>query len=87
MLLKRKMRIRAREIARANYVHQKGTRDLTVLNAVASSKREIKDELGTGIIASILISLMIKLATKYIMQWAEDNLFSYHVPEQFEEAR
>ena len=86
-MLKRNLRIRAREIARANYVHQKGTRNVTVINAVAGSRRQIKDELGTGIIATLLISLMIKLATKYIMQWAEDNLFSCHVPEQFEEAR
>ena len=86
-MLRLKLRVRAREIARANYVNQKGTRNVTVINAVAGSRKQIKDELGTGIITSLLISLMIKLATKYIMQWAEDNLFSYHVPEQFEEAR
>lgn len=86
-MLKRKLRVRAREIARANYVRQKGTKSVAVINAVASSRNQIKNELGSGIITSILVSLMIKLATKYIMQWAEDNLFSHHVPEQFEEIR
>lgn len=86
MLIK-KYRKRAREIARENYVTQAGPRDLIAFRAIAGTRRQIKSEFGGGILSSILISLLIKLATKYIENWVEDNLFSYHVPQQFEEAR
>ena len=86
-MLTRKMRVRIREIARENYVRQSGPRDSVVFNAIAGSQRQIRDEFGSGIITSLLVSLMVKLAIKWIEQWAEDNLFSYHVPEIFEEPR
>ena len=84
-LLKQKTRMRIREIARQNYVRQKGDRDAVVFNAIAGSQRQIKQEFGSGIVTSILMSIMIKLAIKYIEKWAEENLFSYHVPTKFEE--
>ena len=58
-----------------------------MFNAIAGSQRQIKQEFGSGIITSLLISLMVKLAIRYIEQWAEDNLFSYHVPTNFSEPR
>ncbi len=76
-----------REIARQNYVTQTGERDVIAFKAMVGSRRQIQQELGSGIIASLLMSLMIKLAWKYIEQWVEDKLFAQHVPEQFEEAR
>jgi Trp operon repressor len=79
--------MRIREIARQNYVTQKGDRELLAFRAISASQRQIKQEFGTGIISSILISLMIKLAVKYIEGWIEDKLFSYNVPQQFEEAK
>ena len=86
-MLKRKTRVRIREIARQNYIFQAGDRESVVFNAISGSQRQIKQEFGGGIITSLLISLMVKLAIRYIEQWAEDNLFSYHVPESFEELR
>jgi hypothetical protein len=85
--LKKKTRQRIREIARQNYVRQKGDDDLVAFRAIAGSQRQIKQEFGTGIISSILISLMIKLAIKYIEGWIEEKLFSYNVPTKFEEAK
>ncbi len=79
--------MRIREIARQSYVTQAGSRELVVFRAIASSQRRIKQEFGSGIVSSILISLMIKLAIRYIEGWVEDNLFSYHVPQKFEEAK
>lgn len=79
--------MRIREIARSNYVTQTGNRDIVAFRAIAGSQRQIKREFGSGIISSILLSLMIKLAIRYVEQWVEDNLFSYHVPQKFEEAR
>lgn len=79
--------MRVREIARQNYVTQKGERELLAFRAISASQRQIKQEFGSGIVSSILISLMIKLAVRYIEGWIEDNLFSYHVPQQFEEAK
>jgi len=79
--------MRVREIARSNYVTQTGDRDIVAFRAIAGSQRQIKQEFGTGIISSILISLMIKLAVKYIEGWIEEKLFSYNVPQQFEEAK
>lgn len=84
-LINKKRRMRVREIARSNYVRQSGNRESVVFNAIAASQQQIQKEFGSGIITSLLISLMIKLAIKYIEKWAEENLFSYHVPEQFEE--
>ncbi len=79
--------MRVREIARQNYVTQKGERELLAFRAISASQRQIKQEFGSGIVSSILISLMIKLAVRYIEGWIEDNLFSYHVPQKFEEAK
>ena len=86
-LLRKKTRQRIRAIARQNYVRQSGNKDLVVLRAIAGSQKQIKGEFGSGIITSLLMSLMIKLAIRYIEKWAEDNLFSYHVPTKFEEAK
>ncbi|MGI9460537.1 MAG: hypothetical protein ACR2NF_11105 [Pirellulales bacterium] len=86
-LLRKKTRMRIREIARQSYVTQSGSKELVVFRAIASSQRQIKQEFGSGIISSILLSLMIKLAIRYIEGWVEDNLFSYHVPQKFEEAK
>ena len=74
-----------REIARLNYVRQTGDRDSIVFKAKAGSKKQIKQEFGTGIVTSLLISLMIKLAIRYIEKWAEENLFQSSVPTKFEE--
>ena len=79
--------MRVREIARSNYVRQSGSRESVVFNAISASQKQISTEFGSGIVTSLLISLMVKLAIKYIEKWAEENLFSYHVPEKFEEAR
>jgi hypothetical protein len=86
-VLRKKTRMRIREIARNSYVTQKGDRDLVAFRAIAASQRQIKREFGSGIITSLLMSLMIKLAIRYIEGWIEDNLFSYHVPQKFEEAK
>jgi hypothetical protein len=86
-LINKKRRMRVREIARSNYIRQTGSRESVVFNSIVASQRQIKTEFGSGIITSLLISLMVKLAIKYIEKWAEENLFSYNVPEQFEEAR
>jgi hypothetical protein len=86
-MLRRKTRQRIREIARQNYVRQEGERDSIVFNAIAGSQRQIAQEFGSGIVTSILISLMIKLAIRYIEQWAEDNLFQSNVPTKFSEPR
>jgi hypothetical protein len=87
MLLRKKWRKRVREIARQNYVTQAGERDVIAFKAMVGAQRQIKQEFGSGIITSILLSIMVKLAWKYIEQWVEDKLFAQHVPEQFEEAR
>jgi hypothetical protein len=86
-LIKRSIRERVREIARQNYVIQTGERDAIAFRAMVGAQRQIKQEFGSGIITSLLMSIMIKLAWKYIEQWVEDKLFAQHVPEQFEEAR
>ena len=86
-MLRKKVRMRVREIARENYIFQTGSSDLVAFRAMSGAQRQIKQEFGSGIITSLLIGLMIKLATKYIEQWVEENLFSYHVPEQFSEAK
>ncbi len=86
-MLSKKLRKRIREIARQNYVRQSGSRSGVVFNATVGSRSQIKQEFGSGIITSLLIGLMIKLAIRYIEQWAEDNLFSYHVPSEFSEPR
>ena len=56
-----------------------------VFNAISGSQRQIKQEFGSGIVTSILLSIMIKLAIKYIEKWAEENLFQSAVPTKFEE--
>jgi len=79
--------MRIREIARSNYVTQKGERETVVFRAIAGSQRQIKREFGSGIVTSILMSLMIRLAIRYIEGWVEDNLFGHFVPQKFEEAK
>ena len=86
-MLRKKTRMRIREIARQNYVRQNGERDSIVFNAIAGSQKQIKQEFGSSLIASFLISLMIKLAIKYIEKWAEENLFQSAVPTKFEELK
>lgn len=66
---------------------QTGERDRVALRAMSGAQRQIKEEFGSGIVTSILLSLFIKLAMKYIENWIEDKLFAQHVPTQFEEAR
>lgn len=66
---------------------QTGERDVIAFKAMIGSRKQIQQEFGSGVITSILLSIMIKLAWKYIEQWVEDKLFAQHVPEQFEEAR
>ena len=86
-LLKRSIRERVREIARENYVTQTGSRDRVALRAMSGAQRQIKEEFGSGIITSLILSLLIKLAVRYIENWIEDNLYAQHVPLNFEEAR
>lgn len=86
-LLRKNTRMRIREIARANYVRQSGPTDLIAFRAIAGSQRQIKNEFGSGIVTSLLLSLMIKLAIRYIENWIEDELFAYNVPAKFEEPR
>ena len=85
MKLRKKWRKRVREIARENYVTQTGERDVIAFKAMAGSQRQINKEFGSGIITSILLSLFIKLAMKYIERWVEENLFAQHVPTEFNE--
>ena len=84
-MLRKKWRKRIREIARENYVTQTGERDSIAFRAMAGSQKQIKEEFGTGIITSILMSIMIKLAWKYIEKWVEEKLFAQHVPTEFNE--
>ena len=84
-MLRKKWRKRIREIARENYVAQTGDRDSIAFHAMAGSQKQIKEEFGTGIITSILLSIMIKLAWKYIEKWVEEKLFAQHVPTEFNE--
>jgi hypothetical protein len=86
-MLRKKWRERIREIARENYVTQTGESNVIAFKAMVESRQQIKREFGSGIITSLLLSIMVKLAWKYIEQWVEDKLFAQHVPEQFEEAR
>ena len=74
-----------REIARENYVTQTGERDAIAFKAMAGSQRQIKKEFGSGIVTSLLLSLMIKLAEKYITRWIEEKMFAYNVPQEFNE--
>ena len=85
MLLRKKWRQRVREIARQNYVTQAGERDVIAFKAMVGAQRQIKQEFGSGIITSILLSLMIKLAWKYVEKWVEEKLFAQHVPTEFNE--
>ena len=84
-MLRKKWRKRVREIARENYVTQTGERDAIAFKAMAGSQRQIKKEFGSGIVTSLLLSLFIKLAMKYIERWVEENLFAQHVPQEFNE--
>jgi len=84
-MLRKKWRKRIREIARENYVTQTGESDSIAFRAMAGSQKQIKEEFGTGIITSILMSIMIKLAWKYIEKWVEEKLFAQHVPTEFNE--
>lgn len=80
-MLRKKYRMRVREIARETYVSG---------NRFASQKyaeRRINGEFGSGIITSLLISFMMKLAMRYIEQWIEDKFSQSDIPPQFEEAR
>lgn len=88
MLLKKKLRKRVREIARENYVRQNhSSLDLLKLKATEGAKWQLKKEFGSGIVTSLLISLMVKLAVKYIESWITQNLYSYNVPQVFKEIK
>ena len=80
-MLRKKWRKRIREIARENYVNQGGD----PFHSMVGSQNQIKEEFGTGIVTSILMSIMIKLAWKYIEKWVEEKLFAQHVPTEFNE--
>ena len=84
-MLRKKWRKRIREIARENYVIQTGERDVIGFKAMIGAQRQIKEEFGSGIITSILLSLMVKLAWKYVEKWVEEKLFAQHVPTEFNE--
>ncbi len=86
-MLRKRTRMRIREIARQNYVRQEGERDSIVFNAIAGSQKQINQEFGSGIITSLLLSVMIKLAIRYIEKWAEENLFQSAVPTKFEDLK
>ena len=62
-----------------------GERSTIAFKAKKGSEKQIRDEFGTGIITSILLSIMIKLAWKYIEKWVEEKLFAQHVPTEFNE--
>jgi len=84
-MLRKKWRKRVREIARESYVVQSGTPELIAFRSLASSQRKLKSEFGSGILTSLLLSLMIKLAEKYIARWIEEKMFAYNVPQEFNE--
>jgi len=84
-MLRKKWRKRIREIARENYVTQTGESNVIAFKAMVESRRQIKREFGSGIITSILLSIMVKLAWKYIEKWVEEKLFAQHVPTEFNE--
>lgn len=81
-LLSMNQRIRVREIARESWVNEmrkpKEFRLNQIMNAKMRAKHAIKrDEgFGTGVFASILISIAIKLAIRYIDTWIKNELFS-----------
>lgn len=50
-------------------------------------RTDLKDGFGSGIITSILLSIAIKLAMRYVNQWIDENLFGYDVPSAFSEAK
>jgi len=85
MLIRKKLRVRVREIARENYVFQRGTKDQILLKSLHGSEKQIRQEFGSGILTSLLVGLLIKLATRYIEKWVEENLFSFSVPIEFKE--
>ena len=84
-MLRKKWRKRVREIARENYVIQTGEGNVIAFKAMVESRRQIKREFGSGIITSLLLSIMVKLAWKYIEKWVEEKLFAQHVPTEFNE--
>ena len=84
-MLRKKWRKRIREIARENYVTQTGESNVIAFKAMVESRQQIKREFGSGIITSILLSLMVKLAWKYVEKWVEEKLFAQHVPTEFNE--
>jgi len=84
-MLRKKWRKRIREIARENYVTQTGESNVIAFKAMVESRQQIKREFGSGIITSILLSIMVKLAWKYIEKWVEEKLFAQHVPTEFNE--
>jgi len=84
-MLRKKWRKRIREIARENYVTQTGERSTIAFKAKHGAEKQIRGEFGTGIITSILLSIMIKLAWKYIEKWVEEKLFAQDVPTEFNE--
>ena len=75
MLLRKRTRQRVREIARQNYVRQSGSSGLDVLRlkAIEGAKWQLKKEFGSGIVTSLLISLMIKLCLLHFS--LNDNTF------------
>ena len=84
-MLRKKWRKRIREIARENYVTQTGESNVIAFKAMVESRQQIKREFGSGIITSLLLSIMVKLAWKYIEKWVEEKLFAQHVPTEFNE--
>ena len=64
---------------------QTGESNVIAFKAMVESRQQIKREFGSGIITSILLSIMVKLAWKYIEKWVEEKLFAQHVPTEFNE--
>ncbi len=50
-------------------------------------REDLKQGFGAGILTSILLSIAIKLAMRYVDQWIQENLFGYDVPAAFSEAK
>ena len=64
---------------------QTGERSTIAFKAKHGAEKQIMSEFGSGILTSILLSIMIKLAWKYIERWVEEKLFAQHVPTEFNE--
>ena len=55
--------------------------------AFRGAEKQIKKEFGSGSLTSLLMSLMLKLAMKYLENWIEDRFFGPHVPRDFFEVK